>query len=70
MAQTKIAKLLEEKKMSQRDLQRAIIDMFGVKIGDDRISKICTGRLKNYHTNTAVMLAMTLNVKVDEILEY
>lgn len=70
MEQTKIAKLLKERAMTQRDLQRAIFNMHGIKIGDDRISKICTGRLKNYHTNTAIIIASALNVRVDDILEY
>ena len=70
MAETKISKILKLKQMSQRDLQRAIQAEFGYKIGDDRISMICTGRLRNYHTNTAVIIAQTLGVKVDDILEY
>lgn len=70
MEQTKIARILKERGMTQRDLQRAIFNEHGVKFGDDRISKICTGRLKNYHTNTAIIIASTLNVTVDDILEY
>lgn len=69
MAKTKLASILEQKKMTQRDLQRAIHEKYGFKLGDDRISRICTGRMKNYHTNTAIMIATTLDVKVDDILE-
>lgn len=66
---TKLAKLLENKSMSQRDLQRAIQQKHGIKIGDDRISKICTGRMKNYHLNTALLIASTLEITVDDIVE-
>lgn len=70
MEKTKLATILAEKGMTQRDLQRAIFNLHGVKIGDDRISKIYTGRLKNYHTNTAILIASALDVRVDDILEY
>jgi DNA-binding Xre family transcriptional regulator len=66
---TKLAKILESKSMSQRDLQRAIQDRYGVKIGDDRISKIFTGRMKNYQLKTALLIATTLEVSVDDIIE-
>jgi DNA-binding Xre family transcriptional regulator len=66
---TKLANILESKGMSQRDLQRAIQDRYGVKIGDDRISKIFTGRMKNYQLKTALLIATTLEVSVDDIIE-
>jgi hypothetical protein len=55
--------------MSQGDLMRLIRDKSGFKIGRDRISKICTGRLKNYTLETAVMISEALEIPVDEIVE-
>jgi hypothetical protein len=55
--------------MSQRDLQRAIYNQFGVFIGDDRISKMVNGVLTNYHIKTAKLIAETLNVNIDDIVE-
>lgn len=66
---TKLAKLLADRSMSQRDLQRAIQDKYGVKIGDDRISKIYTGRMKNYQLKTAFLIADTLEVTLNDIVE-
>jgi DNA-binding Xre family transcriptional regulator len=48
---------------------RLIRSKSGFKIGRDRISKICTGRLTNYTVETAVMIAEALEVPVGEILE-
>lgn len=69
MSMTKLEKILLEKGMSQGDLMRKIRDNAGFKIGRDRISKICTGRLKNYTMETAVMIAEALEVPIDEITE-
>jgi DNA-binding Xre family transcriptional regulator len=66
---TKLHKILQERGMSQRDLQRAVYDMYAFKIGDDRISKMVNGRLTNYHIRTAKMIADTLNVTLDDIVE-
>ena len=66
---TKLELLLQERGMSQGDLMRLIKDKSGFKIGRDRISKICTGRLKNYTLETAVMISEALEVPVDEIVE-
>jgi hypothetical protein len=66
---TKLARLLKERGMTQRDLQREIMNQHGFKIGDDRISKMVNGKLTNYHIQTAKMVADSLNVKVDDIIE-
>lgn len=66
---TKLAMILIDKKMTQRDLQRAIYEKFEVFIGDDRISKMVTGKLTNYHLQTAKMIADTLEVRIDDIVE-
>ena len=55
--------------MSQRDLQRAILDKHKVLLGDDRISRMVTGIHTNYQVKFAKMIADTLNVKVDDIIE-
>lgn len=69
MSQTKLELILQEKGMSQGDLMRLIREKSGFKIGRDRISKICTGRLKNYTLETAVMISEALEIPVDEIVE-
>lgn len=69
MSQTKLELILQERGLSQGDLMRLIIDKSGFKIGRDRISKICTGRLKNYTLETAVMISEALDIPVDEIVE-
>jgi hypothetical protein len=66
---TKIEAILQSRKMSQGDLVRLIKRNTGFKIGRDRISMICTGRLKNYTMETAVMIAEALEVPVDSIIE-
>ncbi len=66
---TKIEAILLERRMSQGDLVRLIQRKSGFKIGRDRISMICTGRLKNYTMETAVMIAEALEVPLDAIVE-
>jgi hypothetical protein len=66
---TKLAMVLAQKGMTQRDLQRAIINKHNIKLGDDRISKMVSGKLTNYHVATAKLIAKTLDVKLDDIVE-
>jgi len=66
---TKIEKLLLDRNLSQGDLMRMVKAKSGFKIGRDRISKICTGRLSNYTVETAKMLSEALEVTMDEIVE-
>ena len=66
---TKLAKILNDKWMTQIDLQIAIQEKHGIKLGDDRISKMVTGVLKNYHTNTAKLISTTLEVTLDDIID-
>lgn len=66
---TKLEAILLERNLSQGDLIRLIYDRSGFRIGRDRISKICTGRLKNYTMETAVMIAEALEVSVSDIVE-
>ncbi len=69
MTETKIERILRERNMSQGDLVRLIKAKSGFKIGRDRISKICTGRLTNYTVETARMISEALEVPMDEIVE-
>jgi DNA-binding Xre family transcriptional regulator len=66
---TKLAIILAERGMSQRDLQRSIEEQYGFKIGDDRISKMVNGKLVNYHIQTAKLIADSLDVKIDDIVD-
>jgi DNA-binding Xre family transcriptional regulator len=67
--QTKIERILTERNMSQCDLVRLIKAKSGFKIGRDRISKICTGRLTNYTVETARMISEALECSMDEIVD-
>ena len=76
LKETKLEQILIDRNMSQGDLVRLIKEKTksektpdGFKIGRDRISKICTGRLKNYTIETAVMIAEALEIPVDDIIE-
>lgn len=66
---TKLEKILLQRNMSQGDLVRLIKSKSGFKIGRDRISKICTGKLKNYTVETARLISEALDVTMDEIVE-
>lgn len=66
---TKLQKILNDRGMTQADLMRAITKKTGFQIGRDRISKIVNGNLKNYTLETAVMIAESLQVNVDDIVE-
>jgi transcriptional regulator with XRE-family HTH domain len=67
---TKLAKILEDKGWTQRDLQREILDKYDFKLGDDRISRMVNGKLTNYHINTAIMVADALQVTIDDIIDF
>lgn len=69
-ATTKIDNILRERGLSQGDLVRMIKAKSGFKMGRDRISKICTGRLTNYTVQTAQMISEALGVTIDDIVEY
>jgi DNA-binding Xre family transcriptional regulator len=66
---TKLEGILERRSLTQGDLMRLIYIKTGFMMGRDRISKICTGRLKNYTIETAVMISEALEIKVDDIIE-
>lgn len=66
---TKIEQILTNRKLSQGDLMRLIKQKSGFKMGRDRISKICTGRLTNPRVATMVMIAEALEVSVSEVID-
>jgi len=66
---TKLQKILLDRGMTQADLIRAITEKSGFQVGRDRISRIVNGNLKNYTVETAVMIAESLKVGVDDIVE-
>lgn len=65
---TKIKKILLERGLNQTDLYE-IIKEGGHEIGKDRINRIVNGKLTNYHTNTAKLLAEALEVSLDDIVD-
>jgi plasmid maintenance system antidote protein VapI len=69
MTETKLEKILRDRGLTQGDLQRMIKAKSGFKIGRDRISKICTGRLTNYTVETAKMISEALEISMDSFVE-
>ena len=61
--------LLMRKGLTQMELLENIKKTTGVKLMPYQLSQIVTGKVKNYHTKTASVIAKTLGVTIDEILE-
>jgi transcriptional regulator with XRE-family HTH domain len=66
---TKLHKILIQRGMTQRELRQLVLDKTGYEIQIYRISKIVTGQITNYFTDTAKAIANALDVTIDEILE-
>lgn len=66
---TKISEILKERGIRQKDFISIIEENTGVKFSRDRISRICTGKIKNYTIETAVILSTALGVSIDEIVD-
>lgn len=66
---SKLEQVLIDKDLSQGELMRLIEQRFGLRIGRDRISKMCTGRLINLSAKTLVIISTTLEVPVASIME-
>lgn len=66
---TKLAKILSDKGMEQKELQALIYQKHNIVLGRDRICKMVNGILTNYHIRTAKLIANTLEVTIDDIVE-
>lgn len=66
---TKLHKILISRGMTQRELRQLVLDKTGMDIQLYRISKIVTGQLTNYFTDTAKAIAQALEVSIEDILE-
>jgi DNA-binding Xre family transcriptional regulator len=66
---TKISKILKERGIRQKDFINIIEDTTGIRFSRDRISRICTGKIKNYTIETAVILSSSLGVSIDDIVD-
>lgn len=69
MTKTKLGRLLTQMEITQMDFYKLIQYKTGKTIGMDRISNMVHGKLTNYNIQTARVMASTLGVKVDEIIE-
>ena len=69
VAETKIAKLLNEFEMSQLDLYKLIQYKTGKTIGMDRISNFVNGKKTNMNVATAKVICEALNVTLNDIID-
>jgi DNA-binding Xre family transcriptional regulator len=69
MAITKLAKLLILKGMTQQELYNLVQAKTGKQIQLYRISTMVNGKLTDYKVSTARILAKTLEVSTDDIIE-
>lgn len=65
---TKVQAILLQRGLTQTDLYDLIKEQ-GKEIGKDRINRIVNGKLTNFHTNTAKIIANALGVKIDDIVD-
>jgi DNA-binding Xre family transcriptional regulator len=66
---TRIQEALFKKRMTQSDLYNRIVEISEVPVTRAMLSRICTGRQKNYHTNTLLKICFALEVSPNDILE-
>jgi len=66
---TRIQDELFKKKMTQGDLYNKICEISKIPVTRAMLSRICTGKQKNYHTNTLLKICFALQVSPNEILE-
>jgi len=67
---TTLQKILNDNDITQAQLIEMIRIKTGKVIGKDRISKICSGRIKNYSLATAKLLSDTLGIPIDTFIEH
>jgi DNA-binding Xre family transcriptional regulator len=68
MKQTKLKQILDERKMTQKDLYIAMKEKCITPVPLYQISKICNGKSTNYNTSTLIKICATLLVTPNEIL--
>ena len=66
---TKVYTLILNRGYNLTEFVKKVKDTTGVNIELYRMSKIASGLIKNYKTNTARAIANTLGVNIDDILE-
>jgi len=69
ISETKLSLILISRGMSQQDLIDKIKEVSGKTIGRDRISKIVSGKLRDYMISTARIIASSLDLTIEEIVE-
>jgi transcriptional regulator with XRE-family HTH domain len=65
----RLTKILSERGLSQKQFQILIKDATGTLIGTDRISRICTGKLRTYKLETAMKISDALKLTIDSFIE-
>lgn len=68
MAETKLSQILRSRNMNYREFQVLLWEKTGYYLGQDRISKITTGKQKDLLVSTAKKIAEALDVKLDELV--
>jgi len=68
MMQSKLKQILEERKMTQKDLFLQMKERCITPVPLYQISKICSGKSTNYNTTTLIKICATLMVTPNEIL--
>ena len=69
-SETKINSLLEERGMSRTDLYKLIKDKFPYDVVSmDALSRIVSGRRKDYSIYTLFRISVALNISLDKIAD-
>lgn len=68
--ETKLSKILRQRKMSYREFQQLVQDKSNYYIGFDRISKMVLGKQTDIKLSTASKIASALGVTIAEISEH
>lgn len=68
--ETKIGKLLKQRKMKQKQLLDIINEQTGIPISKPMLSNIVSGKKKNYQLFTIIRICKALNVTPNDIIDY
>jgi transcriptional regulator with XRE-family HTH domain len=66
---TKLQKLLDDHNLTQGDFIKKIKEKTGFRFDRGNISKLISGKSKNYTIKTAIIISKTLNCKIDDFVE-